>query len=177
MSFQQIRDILKKILIYHKELHACIAEEIANENVELEDDGRKEWITKYVTIQSEIVTEALGKLQSQTNDRTLDTWLQYVPDEEIQRSLQKMRSINNPSWEDLLELVQSFDQAVRNLCWTLADQSSIPDNKELFETLGRESQSFLEQTTWGMRSETTWEENSETDSEADDSMTDDTRSK
>jgi hypothetical protein len=124
-----------------------------------------------------IVTKALRQLQSETDDRTLNTWLQYVPDEEIKRSLQKMRSIDNPGWEDLLELVQNFDQSVRNLCWTLADQSSIPDNKELFETLGRESQSFLEQTAWGMRSETTWGENSETYSEPDDSMTDDTRSK
>lgn len=176
MTFQQIRDILKKFLIYHKELHACVAEAIAKENGDLEDDGRKEWITKYVELQSEIVTKALGQLQSQTNDRALVTWLQFVPDEEIHRSLKKMRSIDNPSWEDLLELVQSFDQAVRNLCWTLADQSSLPDNKELFETLGRASQSFLEQTTWGMRSETTWGASSESDPEADDLMTDDTRS-
>ncbi|HUG18693.1 MAG TPA: hypothetical protein VMM56_06915 [Planctomycetaceae bacterium] len=176
MSFQQIRDILKKILIYHKELHSCIAEVVARENLDLEDDGRKEWITKYVKLQSEIVTKALGQLQSQTNDRALDTWIQYVPDEEIHRSLQKLRSIDNPSWEDLLELVQSFDQAVRNLCWTLADQSSLPDNKELFETLGRVSQSFLEQTTWGMRSETTWGESPKTDLEPDDLMTDETRS-
>lgn len=177
MSFQQIRDILKKILIHHKELHACIAEEIAKANGDFEGDGRKEWITKYVAIQSGIVTKALSQLQSQANDRTLDTWRQYVPDEEIQRSLQKMRSIDDPSWEDLLELVQSFDQAVRNLCWTLADQSSIPDNKEMFESLGRVSQSFLEHTTWGMRSGTSRGVTSDADSEPDDLMADDTRSK
>jgi hypothetical protein len=152
MSFQQIRDILKNMATYHDELHEFIAVAIEANGTAIEDDGRREWLLKYVEAQTRAVSEALAQPPSAGNHIILETWLQYIPDEEIQRCFRRMRSTTDPDWEELVELVQGFDLALRNLCSTLADQTSVPGIREMFEMIGSQSQHYLEQSVWGMRS-------------------------
>lgn len=152
MSFQQIRDILKKMARYHDELHEFVAAAIEANGTAIEDDGRREWLMKYVEVQTRAVSDALAQPPSAGNRIILETWLQYVPDEEIQRCLRKMKSTTNPDWEELLEHVEGFDLALRNFCSTLADQTSVSGIREMFEMIGSQSQHYLEQSVWGMRS-------------------------
>lgn len=154
MSYQQIREILKDVESYHRVLHAVVNELYDEDDTDDHpEDGRREWLVRYIEGQSKAIADALSRYRMDSRQTVLDVWIQYVPDERIKRRLNEMQSLTDADRERLTELMQGFDQELRDFYSSLADQSSSEAVQELFTSLSEQSQSILEQTAWGMRRE------------------------
>lgn len=149
MTFQQVRQILKQMEFYHHSLRMIVVE-FLDTDLTLRED-RREWLVRYVDIQSLAISDAMARFQVDGECRVLDTWIQFIPDADLQRRLDELQALTDANQELLLEHVLGVDQEIRNLYTTLAAQSSARDVQELFLSLSRYSQSVLEQTAWGMR--------------------------
>lgn len=149
MTFQQVRDILKRMELYHHALMAVVAEFL--DASDIDSDGRRKWLVRYVELQSTTVAAAMARYQVDGACKTLDTWIQFIPDEGVQRRLSELQALTDADSDLLLEHVLGVDQEICSLYLTLAGQSSAREVQELFMSLSRYSQSVLEQTAWGMR--------------------------
>lgn len=160
MSYQQIRDILKQVAVRQKTFHTRVFHVIATIERKESHQGiielpRREWLIKYIESQADAVRDALSRPAKDGESNVLDTWLQYVPDEDVRREYEELQSNHDLDWSELRRRIQRFDEALRDFYFALAEQSAAQEVRELFDTLAKRCQYLLEQTSWGSRSATT----------------------
>jgi hypothetical protein len=95
--------------------------------------------------------KVLGRYKAQEQDALLDTWLQYVPDDEVQAALASMDFTPDMPADEVVARKLEFDQALADLLRRLADETSVPRVEEFFRQLLENSETRTSQKAWSLR--------------------------
>ena len=149
MSYRQIADVMKTIGEFHDELNQEI-----QRNSQGNGDQRLKLLAAYVKHHSEAMAAAIRRDQEDPSFDVLGTWLQFTPEAELRSALNRLRLQAGEPVSELFTRVMEADQTLQDLYQSLSEQTSAEHVREFFNSLYRESLSFAEQLSWGMREET-----------------------
>lgn len=130
MPFRKVDDILELVKSFHQKMrHALgrVGEESNSETVE--------WLSEQLRLHELHWQAALSGYEKQTAEGVLDTWLQYIPDEEVRAQLDAIEVRREMTLEELSDENVRFRQALIRLYESLANGSSAPRVQELFQQL------------------------------------------
>ncbi|MBD3676228.1 MAG: hypothetical protein HUJ26_22180 [Planctomycetaceae bacterium] len=147
MAYRQVEDILKTIEGFHEEL----AKEI-NRYSDCSSDSRLELLSDYEKHQRNAICAAVEQDEEQYPEVDVrEAWIQFVPDDEVKRALEKLQLKNDEPIAALFTHVLETDQALVEMYDAIIAQTNSAHVKEFFESLRKASVSFAEQRSWGMR--------------------------
>lgn len=132
MRFQQVKDVLDHVIVYHRELAA-------------------EYRTLVPTVRDERVGMLLGYLadhedqqriglerydESDEHRSVLDTWLQNAPDLGHIKKLEELKGCAScTSMDDVMEQARKIHETLGDMYRTLAVSDAIGDEYDLFNSL------------------------------------------
>ncbi|MEZ6046175.1 MAG: hypothetical protein R3C11_11520 [Planctomycetaceae bacterium] len=83
----------------------------------------------------------------------MNTWLQYIPDEELEQSVRDIEFTEDMTVEEILEQKLVFDQALIDFLEHNIRSTSTPHVADFFQTLRNYVVSQTAQTVWSTREE------------------------
>lgn len=130
MPFRKVEDILKLVESFHKSMRYAL------EQVEEESHSESvAWLSQQLRAHELHWQAALSGYEKRVVEGVLDTWLQYIPDEEVREELHAINVRRDMSLDELTDVNVRFRQALIRLYESLASGSSAPRVQELFEQL------------------------------------------
>ncbi|MEQ8855889.1 MULTISPECIES: hypothetical protein [Gimesia] len=130
MAYRKVEDILGLVESFHKRMRQAL------ERVEVESRSESvEWLSKELRAHELHWQAALNGYGKRVAEGVLDTWLQYIPDEDVREQLDSIRVQRDMTLDELNDMNIRFRQALIQLYESLANGSSAPRVKELFEQL------------------------------------------
>lgn len=130
MAYRKVEDILGLVESFHKRMRQAL------ERVEVESRSESvEWLSKELRVHELHWQAALNGYGKRVAEGVLDTWLQYIPDEDVREQLDSIRVQRDMTLDELNDMNIRFRQALIQLYESLASASSAPRVKELFEQL------------------------------------------
>ena len=96
---------------------------------------------------------ALGRYEQEADASILDTWIQYIPSEEIEELMLTGHLPTHSSPDQILAWKQKIDEALVSFYRQLADQVSNPKTKDLLESLASGVEQRLLNQSWLAREE------------------------
>ncbi|WP_417395345.1 hypothetical protein [Gimesia chilikensis] len=130
MAYRKVEDILGLVESFHKRMRQAL------ERVEVESRSESvEWLSKELRVHELHWQAALNGYGKRVAEGVLDTWLQYIPDEDVREQLDSIRVQRDMTLDELNDMNIRFRQALIQLYESLANASSAPRVKELFEQL------------------------------------------
>jgi rubrerythrin len=129
-TYQQVRDVLKRVKgIYHqlRDYYEDLGDEAKDEKLRL--------LLDYMSRHEEYIDAALADYEPQAAESTLNTWLQYIPDESLRRTFEEARFEPGMSRDEVIETALRLDQALIELYEFLAESRTVPKVQELFASL------------------------------------------
>jgi hypothetical protein len=140
MAYKQVHELLDRIKRFHRQLED-IYEELEDDN----DDPRARLLLDYLRRHEKHFTKVLARYGRENDSGVLDTWIQYDPEEDLDRAMDEAELRPEMSLDELLEQAQRFNRAVMSYCRQLADQVNAPRVQELMASLlameeGKDSQ-------------------------------------
>lgn len=130
-SYKTVGDILKQISRWQNDLldRCCGGEEP-------DRDDPFYPLVEYLVAHERAVQRVLKQFEPGERDAILNTWLQYVPAEQVDAVFSKRNLSDKMSSEDVVEMILEFDDALVELYKTLANQAQAPPRiNELFQNL------------------------------------------
>ena len=130
-SYTTVRDILRQVSHWHRELldHCC-------EGDAADADEAFRPLAEYLTIHERSLQRVLDQDGTQEQDTVLNTWLQYVPAEEVEKVINRWKLKEHPAAEEVTALVLEFDDALIEFYKSLANQAQAPPRiNEVFQNL------------------------------------------
>jgi len=150
MAYRRVADILKTIKKFHQQL----TQEIERHS-HCSDDPRLDLLSDYLKHQRNAMAEAVRRDEEEYPETDVrDTWLQFVPDSEVESAIDKLQLQSGEPLGALFTRVLEVDQNIRDLYEALIDQTQASHVQEFFESLRDASISFAEQRSWGLREPT-----------------------
>ncbi len=130
-SYKTVREILNQVSVWHHELleHCC-------EGDEPDEDDPFRPLVEYLAGHERAAKHVLDRYKPSERETILNTWLQYVPAEQIDEVFTKRNLEDSQAPEDVVAMILEFDNALVELYKTLANQSQAhPRVNELFQGL------------------------------------------
>jgi len=146
MSYQQVYDILSRIRAVHRRLR----DDLERARPDAEDE-RTRFVLESIRRDEQAMNLALGSSQQEQGDLPLQTWIQYVPDEDSQRLLNETNFTEDMGPEEVVARKVEIDESLVSLYRRLAEQSSAPSVREFFERLAERTTQRLNDETWQIR--------------------------
>ena len=78
---------------------------------------------------------AIGQYEKEGDSAILDSWIQYIPTEDLEQFLNRTPMPSGGKPEDAVEWKQEFDKALAAFYRQMADQDAAPRVQEFFESL------------------------------------------
>lgn len=148
MAYQQVKEILDAVRRFHQRLRRELEEAYPDT-----EDPRSKFLLRSLRRGEQEMDLALGKYEKSGESSVLETWVQYVPSEDIEAVLLSGKIPSHSSPEDVLEWKLKFDESLATFYRQLADQIAAPRAKELFESLATLVEQRLSDQTWQTRDE------------------------
>lgn len=148
MSYQQIREILEAIRKFHRQLRRELEEAYPDT-----DDVRSKYLMRSIRRSEKEMDVALARYQKEGEGAVLDTWIQYIPSEELEELMLTGHLPMDSSPDEILEWKQKVDEALAAFYRQLGDQVSSPKAKELLESLAAGVEQRLLNQSWLAREE------------------------
>jgi hypothetical protein len=148
MNYQQVRDVVGVIRKAHQQLRDALEEPRCRSN-----DDRAQKLLAALRQGEQQLQMALARFGANGNDGLLDTWLQYVPEEDLHRVLSHIEFTPRMSADDIVVRKLEFDQALIAFLRQLRDQTSIPRVEEFFGVLVQYAESQAADEAWSIRRE------------------------
>lgn len=114
-------------------------------------DDRLNFARDSICAHEERVIAALEDYVRDGDRAVLDTWVQFVPVEEIQQALSGTDLVTAASVDELLARKAAFDDAVIALYQHMAQETSAPHVVEAFSQLAAQAKKFATQQSWSLR--------------------------
>lgn len=146
MSYQQIRDILDRIRGMHRRLRDEL--ERARPGAK---DSRTQYVLEALRHDEQAMNLALAQYQPRDDNSPLETWIQYVPDDETVRLLDEARFTADMGPDEVIALKVEIDRSLVDFYRRLAEQSSAPRVAELFDRLAEQTVQRLTDQVWRVR--------------------------
>ncbi len=130
-SYKTVREILNQVSMWHQALleHCCEGEE--------SDEGDPfRSLVEYLSAHERASKHVLDRYKPAERDAILNTWLQYVPAEQVDEVFAKRDFRQPKSPLDVVGMILEFDNALVELYKTLANQAQAPPRiNEVFQAL------------------------------------------
>ncbi len=146
MTYQKVGEIITRIREAHEKLRNALQEA----EVGSTEGVRQDFLTALAAEESNLESELARHQDATAGSNILETWLQYVPDEEMQAVLKHSKFKPDMSVEETVAQKTLFDQALFELYASLARQSS-NRVQELFESLRDQTESQIVANNWNIR--------------------------
>ncbi len=146
-SYTTVRDILRHISGWRQELlENCDNGSRANSE---EPFGA---LIEYLAVHERALKDILDGDHGQEHETTMNTWLQYVPAEDVEEVIQRWRAAKDPSAEDVMQLLVEFNDALVEFYRSLANQSQAPPRvNAVFQNLLDAEEWQQLRTAWAIR--------------------------
>lgn len=144
-SSQPVSEILERIKSFHLRLRDQLLQRPTV------SDSRLNFARDSMCSHEERVIAALENYVREGDRAVLDTWMQFVPVEEIQQTLSNTDLITADSVDELLVRKAAFDEAVIALYQHLAQETAAPHVVEAFSQLAAQATKFATQQSWSLR--------------------------
>lgn len=145
-TYQQVRDVVSRIRTAHQQLRDALERPRPDA-----PDSRTRRQLETLCHEEQELQVALAKHLADGADPPLDTWLQYVPDEDVFESLESIEFTPGMSADEVVAVKQEFDQALIALLRQLAETTAVPRVQEFFESLLLEIESRTSRESWNLR--------------------------
>jgi hypothetical protein len=120
-SYRTVRDVLRQVAHWHQELLSDCCD----------DDGTDEHdpyqpLVEYLAVHESVLKQFLDGAGGHEPDQVVNTWLQYVPADDVERVVRRWKTSQPAKAEDVLEFVLEFDAALVDFYKSLANQAQAP---------------------------------------------------
>ncbi|MCA9070582.1 MAG: hypothetical protein KDA84_16745 [Planctomycetaceae bacterium] len=146
MAYQQVREILETVRHFHRYFRREIEASYSTTQ-----DPRSQFLLRSIRRGEQEMDLALGKYRKDGDQAVLDTWIQFVPSEEIQEVLFKKKIPDHSTPSEVLEWKREFDASLVEFYRNIARQVSAPRTQELFESLATMTDQRLTDQSWQAR--------------------------
>ena len=148
MAYQQVREILQSVRQFHRRLRLAAENEYGDNN-----DPRSQFLLKSLSRSEQEMGHALKEYENEGNRAVLETWIQYIPDDDLQATILGENPPPGASPLEILEWRREIDVALGEIYRQLARQVSAPRAAELFESLAGLPEQRLADHVWQGRDE------------------------
>jgi hypothetical protein len=145
-TYQQVRDVVARIRRAHQQLRDALEEPRPRAQ-----DSRTRGVLERLRREEQELQIALAKHLGDGSDPPLDTWLQYVPDEEVLQTLDSIEFTPDMSADEVVAVKQRFDRALIALLRQLAEETAVPHVQEFFGSLLEEIETRVSHDSWSLR--------------------------
>jgi len=147
MAYRQVSDIMNMVNDFHQQLTKEI-----RRHADCNNDVRLDLLADFLKYQRDIVSQAVQRDEDVYPEiDVLGTWIQYVPDDDIQEAIDRLHLQSGEPLDALFTHVLEADRALVKMYESLAKQTQASHVQEFFNSLRRASVSFAEQRSWGLR--------------------------
>lgn len=147
-SYKQVRDVLQHVRTFHRRLreyYEDASEQTSNERIEL--------LLEFLSDHEKDLERGLSRYEPQAAEGILNTWMQYVPDDVLERAFAEIPLHEDSSEEEIIDAATRFIDALVDLYATLVQSTEAPRVKELFASLLELEKTRREHFAWSMRDE------------------------
>lgn len=130
MSYERVGDILERIRNYHSRIRHAY-QSLAGAH----DDERLRILLEYMGRHENYFERSLGRYGAQEIDTIKQTYLQYVPDDQIKRSLEETELDPSMEPDEIVRRSIEFDRGLVTFYRGLATTQAPPRVRELFESM------------------------------------------
>ncbi|MBA3311835.1 MAG: hypothetical protein M3552_12000 [Planctomycetota bacterium] len=130
-SYKTVKEILSQVSLWHHRLleHCC-------EGDDPDEDDPFRPLVDYLAGHERAAKHVLDRYKPAERDTILNTWLQYVPAEQVDEVFTKRDFSAEMKPQEIVTMILEFDNALVELYKTLANQSQAhPRINELFQGL------------------------------------------
>lgn len=146
MTYQQIRDVVKRMRTAHQQLREALERPRTRVG-----DARARMMLEALRQEEQELQLALGLFGARGEESLLNTWLQYVPDDDVVEALNQIEFTSDMSADEVVSRKLEFDQTLMDLLRQLSGQTAVPRVEEFFTTLLENAQSRTSQQAWSVR--------------------------
>lgn len=146
MTYQQVRDVVKLLRQSHQQLRDALEEPRARSG-----DSRTRLMLEALRREEQELQIALARYDAEGQESLLNTWLQYVPDEELRQVQEAIEFTPDMGAEDVVLHKLAYDQALLELLRQLCDETSVPRVQEFFCGLRDNVESRIAAEVWSVR--------------------------
>lgn len=118
-SFQQIRDVLGSM----KDCHEAVRLFCIEHQFDFGDDQRQLLVAALQEDQQQIENAIEGSRRHPSSRAAVETWIQYVPREQLEASVEHIHRLRIPTFRQLVEAVGNFYQAMAAFISQLRQQA------------------------------------------------------
>ncbi|MFG0297158.1 MAG: hypothetical protein ACF8PG_14725 [Maioricimonas sp. JB045] len=130
MAYQQVREIFSRVRKFHRQFrNALLGTETREHSQEVEallNRGREE---------ERLIEACLSRYSDEAEPNILDTWIQYVPDEDVIRTIRETEVRPGMTLTEIIEKKIEFDDALVSLYARLAEQVNGERLQDAFRSL------------------------------------------
>ncbi|MCA9108537.1 MAG: hypothetical protein KDA52_01200 [Planctomycetaceae bacterium] len=146
MTYKQVRDVVNLMRRSHQQLR-----EVLERPRSRSGDTRTQLILEALRRDEHELQIALARHGAEGQAALLDTWLQYVPDDEIQQTLNSIDFTPEMTADEVVVRKLEFDRSIKDLLRVLAEQTAVPCVQEFFTALLENLESRMVQRAWSVR--------------------------
>ncbi len=148
MAYQPVREILDHVRQFHRKLRGQI--QAAADTI---DDPRTDALLKSIRQGEKEIDLALAEYEKQGDSAVLDTWIQYVPYEDLNDVLRDSKLPAHATPDEAVAWKQEFDKALAAFYRQMADQDAAPRVQAFFESLAATTEQRIVNESWELRDE------------------------
>lgn len=146
MTYQQVRDIVARIRRCHQQLRDAL-----DTPGNRAKDSRTQLILDSLRREEQELQLLLGRYGAQGEESLLNTWLQYVPDDDLAQIVASIEFGPELTAEEVVIRKLEFDNALIDLLETLSEETSAPRIREFFRSLVENAESRRSRQVWRIR--------------------------
>lgn len=133
MRFEQVKNVLDHVVAYHREL-ALEYRKLAKQT----RDPRVSMLLLYLADHEIQVRKGIEGYAAGDDRTVLDTWLQNAPDLKHPHLLEELKDcLCCTSVDEILEIAEKIHQTLGHMYRSLARETAISEEQELFESLAQ----------------------------------------
>jgi hypothetical protein len=146
MNYQQVRDVVKLLRRSHQQLRDALEEPRCRSG-----DAWTRQMLEALRREEQELQIVLARYGAEGEDSVLNTWLQYVPDDELRSVQTAIEFTPDMSAEDVVVRKLAYDQALLDLLRQLCEETSVPRVQEFFCSLRDNVESRTARQVWSVR--------------------------
>lgn len=130
MRFETTQDVLNHIREFHKKASA-----LYQELAEKEEQKRLQLLLNYMSRHEAHLEQSLAQYEQETSQKILDTWFQYIPDQQLLQPIQDVEVEPNASVQEIVDLAMRLDDCLIALYKEMIEHAAANEVKEVFQNL------------------------------------------
>jgi hypothetical protein len=145
-TYQQVRDVVTRI----RSAHQSLRDELERPRPRARDANSRLMLEELRRSEQQLQIELARQLAAAGTDSLLDTWLQFIPDEDVLHTLDSIEFTPEMTVVEIVDRKLEFDQALMALLRQLAEETAVPRVQEFFRSLLGELERRVSRESWSV---------------------------